>query len=100
MSRPRVRRNVFLTHAGVNGGWHSAAYLQDLVRPSSLAEDRRRAPFICVQGAPKIYDGDLAFYSDEFDSEDIANRIDGTLNAPGCSSVSMIFPRPLSKLTD
>ena len=75
--RPRGRRNPFLTHAQVNGGWHSAAYVRGLMSPSSPAEDRRRAAHIYAQGAPGVYDGDLVFYSDEFDGEVIANRIDG-----------------------
>lgn len=70
--RPRGRRNAYLTHAKVNGGWHSAAYVRGLMSPSSPAEDRRRAAWIYSQGAPGIYDGDLAFYSDEFDGEPIA----------------------------
>jgi pimeloyl-ACP methyl ester carboxylesterase len=45
--------------------------------PSSPAEDRRRAAHIYAQGAPGIYDGDLVFYSDEFDGEVIAKHIDG-----------------------
>lgn len=75
--RPRGRRNPFLTHAQVNGGWHSAAYVRGLMSPSSPAEDRRRAAHIYAQGAPGVYDGDLVFYSDEFDGEVIAKRIDG-----------------------
>ena len=75
--RPRGRRNPFLTHAKVNGGWHSAAYVRGLMSPSSPAEDRRRAAHIYAQGASGIYDGDLVFYSDEFDGEVIAKRIDG-----------------------
>lgn len=75
--RPRGRRNPYLTHAKVNGGWHSAAYVRGLMSPSSPAEDRRRAAHIYAQGAPGIYDGDLVFYSDEFDGEVVAKRIDG-----------------------
>ena len=75
--RPRGRRNPYLTHAQVNGGWHSAAYVRGLMSPTSPAEDRRRAAHIYAQGAPGIYDGDLVFYSDEFDGEVIARRIDG-----------------------
>lgn len=75
--RPRGRRNSYLTHAQVNGGWHSAAYVRGLMSPTSPAEDRRRAAHIYSQGAPGIYDGDLVFYSDEFDGELIAKRIDG-----------------------
>jgi pimeloyl-ACP methyl ester carboxylesterase len=75
--RPRGRRNDYLTHVQVNGGWHSAAYVRGLMSPTSPAEDRRRAAWIYSQGAPGVYDGDLAFYSDEFDGEQIARRIDG-----------------------
>jgi pimeloyl-ACP methyl ester carboxylesterase len=75
--RPRGRRNSFLTHAKVNGGWHSAAYVRGLMSPHSPAEDRRKAALIYAQGAPGVYDGDLMFYSDEFDGEIIAKRIDG-----------------------
>ncbi len=75
--RPRGRRNDYLTHAKVNGGWHSAAYVRGLLGPRSPADLRRRAAYIYSQGAPGIYDGDLAFYSDEFDGEKIAKRIDG-----------------------
>ncbi len=75
--RPRGRRNSFLTHAQVNGGWHSAAYVRGLMSPTSPAEDRRRAAHIYAQGAPGIYDGDLVFYSDEFDGEVVAKQIDG-----------------------
>ncbi len=35
--------------------------------PLSPESDRRRAAWIYSQGAPGIYGGDLAFYSDEFD---------------------------------
>lgn len=75
--RPRGRRNPYLTHAKVNGGWHSAAYVRGLMSPSSPPEDCRRAAHIYAQGAPGVYDGDLAFYSDEFDGEVVAKRIDG-----------------------
>jgi pimeloyl-ACP methyl ester carboxylesterase len=75
--RPRGRRNSFLTHAKVNAGWHSAAYVRGLMSPHSPAEDRRKAALIYAQGAPGVYDGDLMFYSDEFDGELVARRIDG-----------------------
>jgi pimeloyl-ACP methyl ester carboxylesterase len=35
------------------------------------------AAFIYSQGGPGIYDGDLMFYSDEFDGEEVARRING-----------------------
>jgi pimeloyl-ACP methyl ester carboxylesterase len=75
--RPRGRRNPYLTHVAVHGGMHSAAYVRGLMAPSSPTRDRTIAAFIYSQGAPGIYDGDLMFYSDEFDGEEVARRIDG-----------------------
>ncbi len=75
--RPRGRRNPYLTHVAVHGGMHSAAYVRGLMAPSSPTRDRTIAAFIYSQGAPGIYDGDLVFYSDEFDGEEVARRIDG-----------------------
>jgi len=75
--RPRGRRNPFLTHARVHGGWHSSAYVRGLMSPLSPVEQRRRAAWIYAQGGPGIYDGDLVFYSDEFDGEAVAKAIDG-----------------------
>ncbi|MEZ5785172.1 MAG: alpha/beta fold hydrolase [Xanthobacteraceae bacterium] len=75
--RPRGRRNSFLTHARVHGGWHASAYVRGLMSPLSPAGQRRRAAWIYAQGGPGIYDGDLMFYSDEFDGETVAKTIDG-----------------------
>lgn len=75
--RPRGRRNPFLTHARVHGGWHSSAYVRGLMSPLSPVEQRQRAAWIYAQGGPGIYDGDLVFYSDEFDGEAFAKAIDG-----------------------
>jgi len=75
--RPRGRRNAFLTHAAVNGGWHSAAYVRGLMSPTSPLRQRRIAAWIYSQGAPGVYDGDLMFYSDEFDGEAVARRLPG-----------------------
>lgn len=75
--RPRGRRNDFLTHGQVNAGWHTSAYVRGLMSPLSPLEHRRRAAWIYAQGGPGVYDGDLRFYSDEFDGENIAKAIDG-----------------------
>jgi len=75
--RPRGRRNPFLTHARVHAGWHTAAYVRGLMSPMSPLGQRRRAAWIYAQGGPGVYDGDLRFYSDEFDGEAIARAIDG-----------------------
>ena len=74
---PRGRRNPYLTHVAVHGGMHAAAYVRGLMAPSSPTQDRTVAAFIYSQGGPGIYDGDLVFYSDEFDGEEVARRING-----------------------
>jgi pimeloyl-ACP methyl ester carboxylesterase len=75
--RPRGRRNPFLNHAQVHAGWHTSAYVRGLMSPLSPLSQRRRAAWIYAQGGPGVYDGDLKFYSDEFDGEVIARAIDG-----------------------
>jgi len=75
--RPRGRRNPYLTHVAVHGGLQASAYVRGLMSPLSPLEHRTAAAFIYSQGAPGVYEGDLMFYSDEFDGEEVANRIDG-----------------------
>lgn len=70
------RRNPFQHHVQVHGGLHNAAFVRGLMSPTSPEADRRRAAWIYSQGAPGIYPGDLAFYSDEFDGAVVAPRID------------------------
>lgn len=70
------RRNPFQHHAAVHGALHNASYVRGLMSPLSPESDRRRAAWIYSQGAPGIYGGDLAFYSDEFDGAAIAGKID------------------------
>lgn len=70
------RRNPFQHHVGIHAGLHNAAFVRGLMSPVSPLEQRRRAAWIYAQGAPQIYAGDLAFYSDEFDGGAIAPRID------------------------
>lgn len=74
--RSKGRRNPFQHHAGVHGGLHNASFVRGLMSPTSPEADRRRAAWIYSQGAPGIYTGDLAFYSDEFDGAIVAPRID------------------------
>jgi len=71
------RRNPYLAHAAVAGGVHNAAYVRGLMSPTSPEAMRRRAGWIYSQGAPGIYTGDLAFYSDEFDGAEVGPRIVG-----------------------
>jgi pimeloyl-ACP methyl ester carboxylesterase len=70
------RRSPFLDHPAVHGGRISAAWVQALLSPSSPPARRRRATWIYSQGAPSVYEGDLGFYSDEFDAAQYAPRID------------------------
>lgn len=70
------RRNPFQNHVEVHGSLHNSSYVRGLMSPTSPQADRRRASWIYSQGAPGIYPGDLAFYSDEFDGEVVAPRID------------------------
>ncbi|PZO00956.1 MAG: alpha/beta hydrolase [Hyphomicrobiales bacterium] len=74
--RSKGRRNPFQHHVGVHAGLHNAAFVRGLMSPTSPIDHRRRASWIYSQGAPEIYAGDLAFYSDEFDGAVVAPRID------------------------
>lgn len=73
--RSKGRRNPFQHHAGVHGALHNSSYVRGLMSPLSPQTERRRAAWIYSQGAPGIYAGDLAFYSDEFDGERVASRV-------------------------
>ncbi|MBY3468708.1 alpha/beta hydrolase [Rhizobium laguerreae] len=71
------RRNPYQNNANVHGALHNASYVRGLMSPMSPEASRRRASWIYSQGAPGIYPGDLAFYSDEFDGAVTAPKIDG-----------------------
>ena len=62
------RRSPWLNHAQVHGARLAAAWVGALLSPSSAPAQRDHATWIYSQGAPGIYDGDLAFYSDQFDA--------------------------------
>ncbi|MCY1254140.1 2-succinyl-6-hydroxy-2,4-cyclohexadiene-1-carboxylate synthase [compost metagenome] len=70
------RRNPFQHHANVHGALHNASYVRGLMSPLSPEANRRHAAWIYSQGAPGIYPGDLAFYSDEFDGAIVGPKID------------------------
>ncbi len=70
------RLNAYQNHVGVHGNLHNGSFVRGLMSPQSPIADRRRASWIYSQGAPGIYPGDLAFYSQEFDAATIAPRID------------------------
>ncbi|MEW6641932.1 MAG: alpha/beta hydrolase [Pseudomonadota bacterium] len=76
--RSKGRRNPFQHHVAVHAGLHNPAFVRGLMSPTSPLDQRRRAAWIYAQGAPQVYSGDLAFYSDEFDGAAIAPRIDAS----------------------
>lgn len=76
--RSKGRRNPFQHHVAVHAGLHNPAFVRGLMSPTSPLDQRRRAAWIYSQGAPQIYTGDLAFYSDEFDGGEVAPRIDAS----------------------
>ena len=74
--RSKGRRNPFQDHVAVHAGLHNSAFTRGLMSPTSPLDLRRAAGWIYAQGAPGIYRGDLAFYSDEFDGGEVGPRID------------------------
>ena len=72
------RRSPYLNHAEVHGARLSAAWVEALLSPSSPASGRDHATWIYSQAAPGVYDGDLAFYSDEFNAHQHTAGIDTT----------------------
>jgi pimeloyl-ACP methyl ester carboxylesterase len=76
--RSTGRRNPYQHHTAVHAGLHNAAFVRGLMSPTSPLDARRRAAWIYSQGAPQVYSGDLAFYSDEFDGAEIGPRIDAS----------------------
>ncbi|MBR1220395.1 alpha/beta hydrolase [Bradyrhizobium sp. U87765 SZCCT0131] len=74
--RSKGRRNPFQHHVAVHAGLHNPAFVRGLMSPTSPLDQRRRAAWIYAQGAPQVYTGDLAFYSDEFDGAVVAPKID------------------------
>lgn len=74
--RSKGRRTPFQHHVAVHAGLHNPAFVRGLMSPTSPLEQRRRAAWIYAQGAPQIYNGDLAFYSDAFDGAEVGPRID------------------------
>lgn len=60
------RRSIFLDHPQVHGNRLAATWVSSLLSPYSPRSRKDYATWIYSQGAPSVYDGDLAFYSDEF----------------------------------
>lgn len=70
------RRTPMLDHPAVHGGRFGAAWVHALLSPHSPAAERRFATWIYSQAGPGVYEGDLGFYSDEFDAADHVGAID------------------------
>lgn len=70
------RRSVYLNHSQVHGARLSAAWVGSLLSPTSAKAYRDQAAWIYSQGAPGIYDGDLGFYSDDFNANNHTGSID------------------------
>ena len=70
------RRSPYLHHAQVHGARLSAAWVGALLSPTSPQSGRDYATWIYSQGAPGVYDGDLAFYSDEYNAHDHTAHVD------------------------
>ena len=62
------RRSPYLNHPKVHGARLAAAWVGSLLSPTSPKSRKDYATWIYSQGAPSSYDGDLAFYSDDFDA--------------------------------
>ena len=77
----RGRRSVYLNHPQVHGSRLAAAWVGSLLAPQSDKSSRDQATWIYSQGAPSVYDGDLSFYSDDFDAHVITPLIN-TLKTP------------------
>lgn len=70
------RRSPYLNHPKVHGARLAAAWVGSLLSPTSPKQYRDYATWIYSQGAPAVYDGDLAFYSDDFDAGHHTGKID------------------------
>ncbi|WP_151446287.1 alpha/beta fold hydrolase [Lacisediminimonas profundi] len=70
------RRSPYLNSPEVDGGRLAAAWVGSLLSPASPRASRDHATWIYSQSAPGVYDGDLAFYSDDFDARQHTAAID------------------------
>lgn len=72
------RRSIFLDHPEVHGNRLAATWVSSLLSPYSPQSRKDYATWIYSQGAPSVYDGDLAFYSDEFAATNHTAKINTT----------------------
>lgn len=70
------RLNRFLTNPRVNQACFIPTYVYGLMSPLSPEEQRRRAWWFYSQGGYGVYEGDLHFYSEEWDANTLAWEFD------------------------
>lgn len=66
----------FLTHAQVNQAVHNPTWTYGLMSPTSPEFHRRRSWWLYSQGGWGVYEGDLHFYSREWDGAVIGPEVD------------------------
>jgi pimeloyl-ACP methyl ester carboxylesterase len=70
------RYNEYLHHPAIHGGELCASYTYGLCAPSSPEESRRENWWYYSQSGPGIYQGDVYYYSLDWDVRDDLKRID------------------------
>lgn len=72
------RYNEFLHHPAIHGGELCASYTYGLNAPQSPEESRRENWWYYSQSGPGVYQGDVFYYSNDWDARDDVKRIDTT----------------------
>jgi pimeloyl-ACP methyl ester carboxylesterase len=70
------RYNEFLHHPAIHGGELAASYTYGLNSPFSPEASRRENWWYYSQGGPGVYQGDVHFYSNDWDAREDIKRID------------------------
>ena len=70
------RYNDFLHHPAIHGGELAASYTYGLNSPHSPEASRRENWWYYSQGGPGVYQGDVYFYSNDWDGREDIRRID------------------------
>ena len=66
------------SHPQVNQALYNPTYVYGLMSPLSPEVNRRQAWWYYSQSSFGVYEGDLQFYSDEWNGARVANKIDTT----------------------
>ena len=70
------RYNELLHHPAIHGGELAASYTYGLNSPNSPEANRRENWWYYSQGGPGVYQGDVWFYSNDWDGREDIKRID------------------------